>query len=158
MPRFNLEEVLRFAVNIEKNGERFYREAAGRLTEPRSKQLFLHLAREEVGHEQLFARLLDRATEVQLDVRHSEDYLAYLRSYVDNVAFRHAEAEKQLAKVIDEGSAIEFAMQREQDSILFYTELRGLLPEQERAAIDEIIDEERAHFQALADLQNKRRS
>ena len=157
MPRFNVEEILQFAVTIEHNGERFYREAAAQLTEPRSRELFLRLAREEVAHEQLFSRLLSKVGQLDVDVRHSEDYLSYLRAYVDNVAFRHDEAQAQLAKVIDEETAIGFAMQREQDSILFYSELRELLPEEERSTINEIIDEERSHFHALAELQKKQR-
>ncbi len=158
MPKFNLEEVLQFAIFIERNGERFYREAAAKLSDPQSRHLFLRLAHEEVGHEQLFSRLLADAGKLEVDVRHSEDYLAYLRAYVDNVAFRHKQAEAQLAGVIDEATAIQFAMQREQDSILFYMELRELLPEHERSAIDAIIAEERTHFQALAELQQERRS
>ncbi|MEZ4220155.1 MAG: ferritin family protein [Polyangiaceae bacterium] len=152
MPRFNPREVLQFAVAIEQNGEKFYREAGPRLEDARARELFLRLAREEVGHEQLFSRLLAKMEDLELDVRHSDDYLAYLRAYVDNVAFRHEAARAELEKVMDRESAIRFAMQREQDSVQFYTELRELVPEAERGAIDEIIAEERSHFLSLSKL------
>lgn len=152
MPRFNLEEVLRFAVTIEKNGERFYRDAATRVSDLRARAVFLHLAHEEVAHEQLFSRLLGQNLTVELDERHGDDYLAYLQAFVDHVAFRHSRARAELGEVTDEAQAISFAMQREQDSISFYTELRSLVPEDERAAIDAIIEEERSHFRALAEL------
>ncbi len=152
MTTFNKEEILRFAVTIEKNGERFYRLAAEKLQSPRVRQLFQFLAREEVGHEQLFSRLLSEVGPLEIDVRHSEDYLAYLEAYVQNVVFSNDKAEAALSGVIDEATALGFAMQREQDSILFYLELRDLVPESERPAVEAVIEEERSHYRKLAEM------
>ena len=152
VPRFNAREVLQFAVSIERNGERFYRKAADTVENPKVRDLFQFLAREEVGHERGFARLAAKLGDLMSSEDYSEEYVAYLTAYVENVAFSQKETEEALSAATDEATALRFAMQREQESILFYTELKSLVPEDERSSIDAVIDEERDHYRKLATL------
>ena len=84
------------------------------------------------------------------------EYAAYLHSYVDNRLVFTAEAfAAELAKLRDEASALDFAIQREMDSIHYYREMRELLPADRRDAIERIIDEEKEHFMRLSTMKKR---
>ena len=51
---FNADEVLRMAEEIEKNGGTFYREAATKTSNRRSRTMFLNMASMEDGHLRIF--------------------------------------------------------------------------------------------------------
>jgi rubrerythrin len=156
--RFNIEEILQLALSLERVGEDFYRRAEEKLEDPRLRETFRFLALEEVGHARTFGAMLDRIGRFDPGPEATEEYQAYLRAYVDNAVFSRDRAEELLSGRLDQESALRFAMQREQDSIHFYLELRGLLPEQERGAIEEILDEERAHYKKLSELLGETRA
>ena len=154
MTRFNANEILELAIAIERAGEQFYRTAEQTLTDPRVRETFRFLALEEVEHERDFRAMLERIGRFDPGPEAaSEDYHAYLRAYVDNVVFSQRSAPTSCARAgLNEEAALRFAMQREQDSILFYLELRDLVPADERGVIEHIITEERAHYRKLAEL------
>ena len=84
------------------------------------------------------------------------EYAAYLHNYVDNHLVFTAEAfAAELAKLKDEVSALDFAIQRELDAIHYYREMRELLPENQRQAIERIITEEKGHFTRLSAIKKQ---
>jgi len=50
---------------------------------------------------------------------------------------------------------VNFAIDRESDSILFYSEIKNLVPEKQQGKVDEIIYEERRHFVMLSDFKKE---
>ena len=81
------------------------------------------------------------------------EYMAYLRDYIDDkVVFKKEAKENQFPDVHDTLSAIDFAIQRELDSILYYQELKQSIMEKHRTIVDNIIAEERKHFALLAEV------
>jgi len=84
------------------------------------------------------------------------EYAAYLRAYVDNnIIFTKEVMDKELAKVKDTLAAFDFAIKRELDSILYYHEIKRLVPEAQHATIEQIIEEERKHFSDLTDMKKR---
>ena len=78
------------------------------------------------------------------------EYGAYLRSYVDNnLIFTKEIMDKQLSKITNTASALDFAIQRELDSILYYHEIKKLVPAAQYDTLEKIIEEERKHFLSL---------
>ena len=75
---------------------------------------------------------------------------------MDNVVFSQARASELLAGTHDAETALRFAMQREQDTILFYLELKSLVPAEEHEVLERILTEERGHFRKLAALVGER--
>ena len=51
--------------------------------------------------------------------------------------------------------ALDFAIQREMDSILYYQEIKSLLEDRCAETVDMIIDEERMHFAFLSRLRRE---
>jgi rubrerythrin len=84
------------------------------------------------------------------------EYAAYLHNYVDNaIIFKKEALDRELAKVKDTDSALDFAIQREMDSILYYHEIKGIVPAHEHATVDKIIEEERRHVAMLSAMKQK---
>ena len=51
--------------------------------------------------------------------------------------------------------ALQLAVGAEKDAILFYSEMRDLVPQRERDAVDKIIREERNHVRELSELKRR---
>ena len=82
-----------------------------------------------------------------------DEYGAYLRNYVDsNMIFTKEAMEKELTKIKDVPSALDFAIRREMDSILYYQEIKVFVSKDQHKVIDEIMAEERSHFETLSAL------
>jgi rubrerythrin len=62
------------------------------------------------------------------------------------------EKENQFPNLKHALSAINFAMERELDSILYYQEVKQFIVDKQWRAIDIIIAEERKHFALLAEV------
>jgi len=153
MKIFESQDILLFAKRIEENGERFYQQSADRLQDPKAKELFRYLAEEERVHRNVFEEML--STMERFDVRetYEGEYLSYLQDYLDRkVIFDSKTAERELAGVQDPASAIDFAIRREMDAILYFTEVKQFVSEEQQDPIDRILKEERGHFSKLSDL------
>ncbi len=157
---FNPSEILEFALNIERNGETFYRfamDVAGDNTKLR--KIFHFLAVEEAKHERAFAAMLANITIADDAWDMGEEYFDYLRAFVDNVVFTDDKL-ATLQKLIDTPlKAVQFGMLREQETILFYMELVQRLGEDEdRTIVQDIIAEERKHYLMLSRLEENMKS
>ncbi len=152
MAIFEAKEIFRFAIRIEENGEKFYRFASNLTEDSETKEIFNYLADEEIKHKEIFTGFLSEITkDVSFD-NYSDEYLDYLRSYVDNVIFTDEQLEEQRKKVNDVLSAVIFAMQRELDSILYYHEVEKFVSESKKNLIEKIIAEERKHYAKLSEM------
>ena len=152
MAIFEAKEIFEFAIRIEENGEKFYRFASTLVSDEETKKIFNYLAEEEIKHKEIFTGLLSGITkDVSFD-NYSDEYFYYLRSYVDNVIFTDDQLEKQKKEVNDALSAVEFAMQRELDSILYYHEVEKFVSEDKKSLIEKIIEEERKHYAKLSEM------
>lgn len=151
---FNVSEVFQFAIRIEENGERFYSHIAEKIADEHIKRIFKYLAEQEVNHKEYFKSLksqFDRQ-EYQTPESYSGEYEAYLKAFVDTRIFDLQKQEKEMLKIDSLVQALEFALQRELDSVLYYQEIKGLVPVQQQEMIDKIIEEERRHFIELREL------
>jgi len=152
MAIFEAKEIFKFAIRIEENGEKFYRFASKLTEDEEIKDMFNYLADEEVKHKDIFTNLLSDITkDVSFD-NYSDEYMDYLRCYVDNVIFTDEQLKTQEKEVDDVPSAIRFAMQRELDSILYYHEVEKLIADNKKDLIEKIIEEERKHYATLSDM------
>jgi len=148
---FNASEIFQFAVRIEENGEIFYRKVAGLSDDANLKNLFTFLADEEVKHKQIFGELLSKIEKYEPSETYPGEYFAYLKAYADQIIFSSM-IDNELDEKMNPVSAVEFGIRRELDSILYYLEVKKVVPETQQHLIDTIIDEERSHFLKLSNL------
>lgn len=149
---FKSSDIFRFAIRIEENGERFYRHAAEIVEDNYSKKMFSYLANEENQHKKTFENLLSKIDEYKPFESYPGEYLAYLRSFVDRLIFPNEEFDRAIGKINDISSILDFGIQRELDSLLYYYEVKKATPKNQHKLIDKIIDEERKHFTQLSEF------
>jgi rubrerythrin len=147
----NANDVVRFAVRIEEDGEAFYREAARISDNEAASALFLRLADEEVGHRRIFEKIAQTLGEYTPPETYRGEYMAYLRDYIDGKVVFRKDMKNAVSLMGTVLSALDFALQRELDSVLYYQEIRTFVPERHYGTVDAIISEERKHFAILSE-------
>ncbi len=152
MSLFEPGEVFQFAIRIEENGEKFYRQMAQKFDETKVKELFSYLADEEVKHKKTYEEMVSKIEKYEPFETFPGEYFAYLRAYADKIIFSQKRLDQEIAKIKDIDAAIEFAINTELDSILYYQEIKNLVSENQRSTIDKIIEEERRHFVKLSEI------
>ena len=92
-------EALRWALEIEKNGETFYHAVAAKSADPEVKALFEDLAAQERGHYQVFQKMLEEVKpEPDLSNVDYDEYQAYLQVALDSALFAGPDKGLTLAK------------------------------------------------------------
>ena len=152
MSLFEPGEVFQFAIRIEENGEKFYRQMVQKFDEIKVKELFSHLADEEVKHKKTYEEMVSKIEKYEPFETFPGEYFAYLRAYVDKIIFTQKEFDEEIANIKDINAALDYAINAELDSILYYQEVKNLVSENQRSTIDKIIEEERRHFVKLSEI------
>lgn len=154
--QFEAGDILKIAMRIEENGATFYRYAVQLAKEEKAKELFNWLADAEDAHRAIFQKMLSGIQTVTPPESYPGEYGAYLHRYADNrLIFKKEVMDAELAKITDTLSAIDFAIDREVDSILYYQEIKGFVSQDQHENIDAIINEERKHFQVLSKMREE---
>lgn len=149
---FNASEIYQFAIRIEENGEKFYRKMAKKLDEPKIKELFTFIADEEIQHKKIFENMLSKIESYEPPESYPGEYFEYLRAYVDNVLFSINKFDEDVEKIHNALEAIQFAIDKELDSILYYQEMRNVVLAHQKELIKNIIEEERRHVVKLSEI------
>jgi rubrerythrin len=156
MQVFAASDIVEVAIRIEENGIIFYKFAEQLAKKEDEKKLFAYLADAEAAHKRTFEKFFAAMEKYNPPEQYAGEYSAYLRNYVDNnIIFTKEVMDKQLANVKDTAGAFDFAMQRELDSILYYHEIKNLVPAAQHDAIEKIIEEERKHYALLCDMKKR---
>jgi rubrerythrin len=154
---FNADEVFEMAEQIERNGAKFYREAATLTSDQQTKNMFLRLAAMEDGHLRTFQQMrkglsdqekggttFDPEGEASLYLQAMADDRGYEGMRGRNVKLTGKESTTEL---------LEIAIGAERNSILYYVGLREMVPtETGREKVQAIISEEVRH---AADLRRQ---
>ena len=148
---FSADEVFEMAMDIEKNGEAYYRKALALAKSADVKTVFADLMEQEQHHYATFKGLRDKLPpKTSLPTvadPESEEYL-YLDALVKSRLFNTArEAEALAAKSGDEIEALRSALTFEKDTVLFFQTMKAMTDERlGRADVDRIIEEEHRHI------------
>jgi rubrerythrin len=146
---FNADDILQMAEQIEKNGARFYRESAEKVTDASAKELLLNLASMEDNHEKTFSNMRSAlcAREKEVTVFDPQDEAAsYLKALADTRVFFEKQIDSNTMEDI-----LKEAITAEKDSIVFYLGMKELVPESlGKGRIDAVIKEEMSHIKTLS--------
>jgi len=145
---FNVDEVFEMAEQVERNGAKFYRDAALNIDDEGAKKLLNEFAEMEDEHEKTFAALRSELKDgdKQRTVFDPEGESAlYLRALADTRVFFKKEIDTTSLKEI-----LKAALTAEKDSIVFYLGMKDLVPEKlGKDKIDHIIREEMGHIKLI---------
>jgi len=149
---FSPGDVFEIAIEIERNGAQFYRQAANAAHDATTSALLQELAGMESDHEvafiQMKADLVDGQEQAEWYDQEDEAY-RYLQAFASGQVFdlRREHALASNAPVMD---VLAFAMDRERESILFYLGIKEWVPAALAGnRIEKIITEEMRHMAQL---------
>jgi rubrerythrin len=155
MNAFTASEIVAFASRIHENGAHFYKYAIQLVKDEEAKDLFYELADEELKYKQNLDKIFAGMEPYIPQENYTGEYAQYMRDYIDNnIVFTKEAIDADLASVKDACTAIDFAAQRELDSIHYYENIKRLVPESRHEAIDDLIAEEKKHYTQLTSLRN----
>lgn len=146
---FNADEIFEMAEQMERNGAKFYRDAAETTADSANKELLTGLSKMEEAHEKMFKSMraeLTAAEKASTVFDPSGEAALYLRALVDSRVF--------FKKEIDVTSMVEIlksAIEAEKDSIVFYLGMKEGVPKNlGKDRIEVIIKEEMGHIRLLS--------
>ncbi len=149
------KEFLEVAIEIERNGRDFYEQAAGKLKNKESRNVLLLLASREQEHETTFLHILGHLggyNPSQIFREHSQ----YVRDLAGSIIFAGKKAQELMGKkTMTDIEAAETGIGFEKDSIIFYSEIIGMLPKEDQNIVNVVINEEKNHLSELTHLANQ---
>ncbi len=153
---FSGSELINIAVGIERRGIAFYDTMAKSTGNTVARDAFQYLADMERQHIQIFQGMLGEADKYQIPETYAGEYAAYLQALVDSAVFTDDLFTSELASRADSDiEAIELAIGAEKDSILFYYEMKEIMPQPAQPMVNRIITEEKSHLEQLSELKKK---
>ena len=148
---FEIIEIIDLALQIEKNGEKIYRNALKRVTNPAVYTLLQKLADEELDHVEWFSSLKQNIKSTTDDPELMEMGKTILNSVLGDQAFSLKDVDFSKIDRIDD--LIKLAIEFEKDTILFYEMIRPLIDNTEDLDhLDKIIAEENQHIQYFQEI------
>ena len=146
---FNADEIFEMAEQLERNGAKFYRQAAENVSQPDRKEFLEQLAGMEDDHEKTFAAMradLGAAEKQSTAFDPNGDAVLYLKALADTRVFFEKEIDLTSMKEI-----LKAAITAEKDSIVFYLGMKSAVPEERgKSRLDAIIKEEMGHIRLLS--------
>jgi rubrerythrin len=153
---FSGSELINIAIGIEGRGIVFYDVMAKSTQNEAAREVFNYLADMERNHIETFKDMLEGADKFQIPTDESGQYTAYLRALVDSAVFSDDMVTSDMAAQAEsDTAALELAIMAEKDSILFYYEMKEVMPQRAQATVNKIIAEEKSHLRQLSELKKK---
>ena len=150
---FEIIEIIDLALQIEKNGEKIYRNALKRVTNPAVYTLLQKLADEELNHVEWFSSLKQKIKSTTDDPKLMETGKTILNSVLGDQAFSLKDIDFSKVDRVDD--LMKLAIEFEKDTILFYEMIRPLIDNTEELDhLDKIIAEENQHIQHFQEILN----
>jgi len=152
----NINEILDFAIKIEQNGYAFYTRVAKKFNNLKIMKLIHYLAEEELRHEHLFKALKKKKGIFKPHESYEGEYSIYSEEFLRSHFLSTRESVNKSIKMIqDDIDVVDFAIDFEKDSVVFFTTLKTFITDDKDNVIERIIQEEVNHLKKLFVLRNE---
>jgi rubrerythrin len=153
---FSGSELINIAIGIERRGVTFYDIMARSTENATARDMFQYLANMEGEHIQIFKGMLAEDDKFQILETYAGEYGAYFQALVDSAVFTDDLVASEMATETNSDiKGIELAIGAEKDSILFYYEMKDIMPHRAQPTVNKIIVEEKSHLRQLSELKKK---
>lgn len=155
MEKFNVLEITKIAMDMEKEGQEFYHKAATLNKDDKLRSIFVLLEEQEKKHAELFYNLhkmLSELHNISDEYLYDENVSSYMKALVENKVFKEYELNlvKNMSSMKD---AIHIGINSEKNSILFYSEIiKNSKSEEILQVLSTILEEEKKHLVDLTNL------
>ncbi|MBN1508171.1 MAG: ferritin family protein [Sedimentisphaerales bacterium] len=158
---FSADDVLKVAEKMERNAVKFYRKAAGICDDPKIGKVFVDLARWERRHARVFADMREGLSDVSWSdkARQNPDLARFILDVLEPseveppLPLVFGDRENPPSKLVGKPTKVDVlkvALQKEKDTIAYFTRLQALVPGPGNAqAIEAVVREEERHVKIL---------
>ncbi len=154
---FTVADIRNIAIQIEKNGAETYQNASNTVKDRHISEALAWMANEEIHHIKWFEKLNGDVTITAEQQKIEAMGKSLLQDMIKGNSFLIEQSELENAKSV--GAVISRSIELEQDTILFYEFLLGLLEDEQAVKqLKIIIEEERNHINQLELLQKNNAS
>ena len=141
-------EALQIALDTEKKGYKFYMIAAKSSKDPKGKEVFEHLAKDEIEHMGVIATMYESLTNNEAWMTYEEAVEKYGKTPEKKIIFPDVPDEPKDG--FNDIKALEEALEFEKKAVEFYTrQARECEEEQARAFYHSLIEIEEGHVQII---------
>ena len=148
-------EIVELGIQIEKNGKDFYNTLVSKSKNQHAKDIFKYLEGEEEKHITAFRKILDAVHKYEPPESYPGEYFAYMSSLAKDYVFTKKDKGKEIAKnTKSDKEAVDLGIKFEKDSIIFYEEMKKVVPEHQAKMVDKLIEQEKIHLYKLLELKN----
>ncbi|NOY86626.1 MAG: ferritin family protein [Deltaproteobacteria bacterium] len=156
---FNLKEIIEMAIHIERSGVAFYQRLKEQSGDREAKSLFKTLEAAEHQHIRDFEKVLKSALQKHgnLEYPTSSQELLYLRAFASRRIFQNPDdAAAKAASTSTAVEGIDMALDFEFRSVTFFQEMARIIEDSDdRASVEELERQERAHVAMLYEMKGK---
>jgi rubrerythrin len=153
---FSSGEIINIAIGIERRGMTFYDIMAKSADNETVRAIFEGLVNMEREHIEIFENMRDEADKDQSSETPTQEYSGYIQALIDDAVFTDDMITSEMATQADSDiKALELGISAEKDSILFYYEMRDIMPQRALPMINRIIAEEKSHLQQLSEVKKR---
>ena len=144
----SLSEAIKMAIDLEKNGRAFYRQAAEKTKTESGKRIFEQLAREEMLHLATFEKMLNQSESMM-------DWKDLVKGYPERGRQVPVFAERKPAQDMtkartDEIEALRIAMKQEREAIAYFDRIANQAQDEvTRQVFDFVREQEVYHYDLL---------
>jgi len=157
MEGLNALEITKIAMDMEKEGQAFYRKAAVIAGDEKSSSMFILLAEQEKRHSEMFYdlhELISQKNQSSDEYLYDENVSLYMKALVENKVFKENEQDsiRTMNSIQD---ALRIGINSEKNSILFYNEImRNTKSADVLGILALILEQEKKHLLDLTGLLN----
>lgn len=146
-------EIVEMGIQIEKNGNKFYNRLASQTNNPKAKEVFKFLAQEEEKHIRVFEGILDKTQKFEPQGLDADQYLSYMHAYAGEYIFTQEDKGEEIARSAgSDKEALQIAIHFEEDSIVFYSGMKQIVPEYDARIVEALIMQEEGHLKQLLEM------
>lgn len=149
----NFVDVLEVAVRIERQGIQFYKKLSLNAKSPQTSDIFSFLAAEEEKHSGTFANMLEKLADYTPRYDYPGEYGLFL-NYIASDILKRIEKANSFQDAANTDEALDYAIEFEKETILFYLELDSEkeFSEENRIILGDIVNEEIKHWKKLVSM------
>ena len=145
---FSSADIIDLAIQIEKNGEKVYRDALEGVQNQSVASILQWLADEEVEHAKWFSELKQAVRKVPVDRRLEDMGRDILHGILGDESFSLKEADLQNLGGIE--NLLNLAIEFERDTVSFFEMFESFLEDRESLEhLNKVIEEEQRHIEVL---------
>lgn len=156
MRKYNVEKILRHAMEIEEAGQKFYAMLASRLEDARLMKIFDIMSRQEVGHGDVYREMLAKLPAAPAPGNADDDSFDFKKhEMLEDKIFNRLDVVRKTSRIYSLGDALALMIDIEMNVVDYFENIRRIVRLQDQPLMEQIINEEKAHVKQLIDLRTQ---